>query len=234
MRQDINSRSNSPGVGTYKPCFERDGPKFGFGTSCRQFIGDNKAPGPGTYFLYYLLNIYLKKSFLGTYQLSKSFINTAHGVTMISRRNDASFFSAKNSPGPFEYKPDKLVSKAAIRFGTSNRDSSRSRSNTPGPGSYHPGFIDKPTSARIRVGTSNRRPLSASNTSPGPGNYGIPSRIIEGPRHSISGRSDQRNGNRSPGPGTYSPDVNLIKERGASPKFLFLNVYTFYGKMGLN
>ena len=151
---------------------------------------------------------------------------------MVSRRNDTSFASAKNFPGPFEYKPDKLISKAAIRFGHSDRESNRSRSNTPGPGSYHPGFIDKPNSAIIRVGTSNRRPLSASTTSPGPGNYEIPSRMIEGPRHSISGRSDQRNGNRFPGPGTYSPDVSLIKERGASPKFFLLNMYGFNEKFG--
>ena len=140
---------------------------------------------------------------------------------MISRRNDASFMSAKNVPGPFEYNPDKLHSKANIRFGTSNREGSRSRSNTPGPGAYHPGFLDKPAAAKFRVGTSLRRPLSASNNYPGPGNYQIPSKLVEGPRHSMSGRSDQRNGSRSPGPGTYSPEVSLIKERAASPKCLY-------------
>jgi len=137
---------------------------------------------------------------------------------MISRRNDGSFLSTKNVPGPFEYNPAKPHSKANIRFGTSHRDSSRSRSNTPGPGTYYPGFLDKPMAAKFKVGTSLRRPLSASNAYPGPGNYEIPSKVVEGPRHSISGRSDQRNGSRSPGPGTYSPEVSLIKERGASPK----------------
>lgn len=141
---------------------------------------------------------------------------------MISRPN-SSYLTHKNSPGPFEYNPNKLHSKAAIRFGTSDRNSSsnRSRSNTPGPGAYIPGFMDKPSPAKYRVGTSNRRPLSAQNNYPGPGNYEIRNKFTDGPRHTISGRLDKRNGSRSPGPNTYSPDVSLIKERGASPKYSF-------------
>ena len=116
MRSGIASRSNSPGVGSYKLTLgDAIGPKYGFGTSCRQFLINNNAPGPGTY------------------ELSKSFVNRDHGATMISRRNDNSFMSVKNSPGPFEYKPDKVLSKAAIRFGRSHREdaSSRSHSKTP-------------------------------------------------------------------------------------------------------
>lgn len=143
---------------------------------------------------------------------------------MISRRTDQSFLSQKNLPGPFEYSPEKLISKAAIRFGTSSRDeASRSRSNTPGPGSYHPGFIHKPSSAKYRVGTSLRRPLSANNLAPGPGTYEIPSKMIEGPRLTMSGRTGIRTASgRLPGPGTYTPEVSFVKERASSPRFFFI------------
>ena len=52
----------------------------------------------------------------GTYELSKSLIDPSHGKTMISRRNDQSFISMKNNPGPSDYNPNKLKSKATIRF----------------------------------------------------------------------------------------------------------------------
>lgn len=59
------------------------------------------------------------------------------------------------------------------------------------------------------MGKSNRDNLYHSNASPGPGAYEQKSKVIEGPKCSISGRYAQSAAYLGPGPGQYNPDYKV-------------------------
>lgn len=128
-------------------------------------------------------------------------------------------FQKSFTPGPGAYAPAaaKWPTSPGYSCGKGNR-LSLGKSESPGPGTYNcRSFL---VTVGGKIGKSSRTALDSAekmSKTPGPGSYLTPSKIVEGPRFSMTNRRPSSAKSVNPGPGAYRVDFNWTTTKENSP-----------------
>lgn len=172
--------------------------RYGFGTSPRNLIRPQTAPGPGEY------------------SPSDPRQRRSGGYGFGTSVRAGMKHQSETTPGPGSYAHADRLGVEGPKYSQSSKRSGHKSPEVPGPGAYHQAaapVADLNASALLPqaqrspkwgFGTSPRQGYIAGGT-PGPGAYEHKPEVAKssGPKYSMKGRTDARRTTETPGPGTY-------------------------------
>ncbi|CAK65181.1 unnamed protein product (macronuclear) [Paramecium tetraurelia] len=91
-------------------------------------------------------------------------------------------------------------------IGQAKRSDPALKTIAPAPNAYLPKLISKLQAPQWTIGGAAQRAGRSTSIGPGPGQYGYQSKLIEGPKYTISGKHETKQASMSPGPGNYNDE----------------------------
>lgn len=181
---------NVPGPGSYmdsgpdKTSKFDARPQFSFGSSSRDVIDKQRAPGPGAYGC---------RGYVGV---------EGPGFTCTPRRGEATM--RDRNPGPGAHNLPSLVGNGPKHTATPRRPDPKAQM-LPGPGEYRQDDTTAQASPKWGFGSSTRPELAnaAGANGPGPGTYGSGNAAQKGPQYSMGSRTRGPKMQNTPGPGAH-------------------------------
>ncbi|CAD8207187.1 unnamed protein product [Paramecium pentaurelia] len=91
-------------------------------------------------------------------------------------------------------------------IGQAKRSDPALKTFAPAPNAYLPKLVSKQQAPQWTIGGAAQRAGRSTSIGPGPGQYGYQSKIVEGPKYTMSGKHEFKQASLSPGPGNYNDE----------------------------